>query len=774
MENIKHQGVAPYAGGGYQVFRNVKDAAYGAKGDGVTDDTAAIQLAISSGSNCPPTGACQSSSTTPALIYFPPGTYVVSAPILMYYGSSLVGNPNCPPVLKAKSTFPINSNPAYSTYVVDGDPYTNSGALAFGATNTFWRQFRNFVIDTTAVRSSGYILGLHWPTAQATSVENVVFKASDAPGTQQGGILSEQGSGGFMANLTFYGGQFGLDAANQQFTMRNLNFYNAVTAIKQDFNWGWVYKGISINNCTTGIQFGINGNTNPPSATVSSLTLIDSSIVNTKVGISLQFSTEASTTPSAESLIIENLSITNVPTVVGTVGGASLLGGTTGSTTIAGWGRGPSYTATSHTRIQGSITPATRPGVLTTSNGAFYSRSKPQYEAYPASSFVSVRTAGAKGDGVTDDTAAITAAITSALVSGSIVYFDAGYYVVSSTIYIPPGSKITGEGYPVILGSGPAFSNMNAPMAVVQVGKSGGELGTVEWSNMIVSTKGAAAGAILIEWNLDATGLAPAGMWDVHTRIGGFTGSNLQLAQCPTGSFDSRNGNVTMTSSNLPQQCIAAFMSMHVTKPATNLYMENNWLWVADHDVDDPKVTQITIFAGRGLLVESTAGAIWMYGTAVEHHSLYQYQFSSTKDIYAGEIQTETPYYQPNPNTAIPFPAVATYHDPPVSSSALGLRILNSKNLLVYGAGLYSFFSNYNVHCSDAVCSSFQSLQFFSPLPQTSFFKQLLISIGQWRMVPITHFQRRGKQCHHGVWSSNRWNAKHDYCRWGGRCFLRG
>lgn len=31
------------------------------------------------------------------------------------------------------------------------------------------------------------------------------------------------------------------------------------------------------------------------------------------------------------------------------------------------------------------------------------------------------------------------------------------------------------------------------------------------------------------------------------------------------------------------------------------------------------------------------------YGTAVEHHSLYQYQFSGAKDIVAGFIQTETP-----------------------------------------------------------------------------------------------------------------------------------
>jgi hypothetical protein len=215
MENIKHQGIAPFAGSGYQVFRNVKDAAYGAKGDGVTDDTAAIQKAISTGSNCPPDGTCQSSSTTSALIYFPPGTYIISTPVLMHYGSSLIGNPNCPPVLKAKSTFPIPGNPNYSTYIVDGNAYGNTGNLAYGATNTFWRQFRNFVLDTTAVRANANILGLHWPTAQATSVENVVFKASDAPGTTQGGMLSEQGSGGFMGNLTFYGGSRGLDVANQ-------------------------------------------------------------------------------------------------------------------------------------------------------------------------------------------------------------------------------------------------------------------------------------------------------------------------------------------------------------------------------------------------------------------------------------------------------------------------------------------------------------------------------------------------------------------------------
>lgn len=208
----------------------------------MTDDTAAINAAISNGTRCAPGVpgvGCQSSTTSPAVVYFPTGTYLVSSPIILYYMTNLVGNFHSMPTLKASSAFPTGTNEIAS--IIDADPYTSANPT-YATTNVFYRQIRNLVLDTTSVPAASLMRGIHWPTAQATSLQNIVFKMSTASGNQHVGVFIENGeyskallrsdvanhvigSGGFLTDLVFYGGNQGMNVGSQQFTSRNLTFY---------------------------------------------------------------------------------------------------------------------------------------------------------------------------------------------------------------------------------------------------------------------------------------------------------------------------------------------------------------------------------------------------------------------------------------------------------------------------------------------------------------------------------------------------------------------
>jgi glucan 1,3-beta-glucosidase len=121
METIGRHGTA-WGNENIKIFRNVKD--YGAMGDGTTDDTDAINKAISDAASgnarCGNDPYCDSSTTTPAIVYFPSGNYLVSKPIVMYYYTQLIGNANELPTLTAAPTFA-------GMAVLDSDPYNNGG-----------------------------------------------------------------------------------------------------------------------------------------------------------------------------------------------------------------------------------------------------------------------------------------------------------------------------------------------------------------------------------------------------------------------------------------------------------------------------------------------------------------------------------------------------------------------------------------------------------------------------------------------------------------------
>lgn len=691
VSSIKRQGTVPF-GDSFKVFRNVQD--YGAKGDGTTDATDAINKAITDGSRCGK--GCDSSTVTPAIVYFPPGIYVVSKPIVQLYYTQFVGDAITPPTLKAASKF-------VGMAVIDSDPYDNTGANWYTNQNNFFRQVRNFVIDLTALPASQGA-GMHWQVAQATSLQNIRFEmVKGGDDNKQTGIFMDNGSGGFMTDLVFNGGNYGMFLGNQQFTTRNLTFNNVKTAVFMNWNWLWTLKSMNIKNCGV----GVNMSNTPTNQTVGSVIIQDSKFTSTPIGVITAYSPTKNVPATGGTLVLDNVDFSGSTTAVQDDAGKAVL---KGGSKVSSWAQGHAYTtgadasangtctkaaapAASSANVQGPLTAPAKPKSLLDPSGAVFEKSRPQYEHLSSSSFVSIKSKGAKGDGKSDDTAAIQA-VFDAATADQVVYFDHGAYLITKTVKVPKNIKITGEMWPLIMASGTAFSDKTKPAPVFQVG-SAGDVGAVEMSDLIFETHGAQPGAILMEWNLGASKQGANGLWDVHFRVGGTAGSGLQSDTC------AKNPNVTAT--DFPK-CDGAFMLLHITKTGS-VYLENNWLWVADHELDRKDHKQIDIYNGRGLLVESQ-GPVWLYGTSSEHSQLYNYQFSKAKDIYAGLIQTETPYMQSNPISTKAFPPMAAYNDPTFEhcttnscKKAWGLRIVDSSDIIVSGAGLYSFFDNYEQTC---------------------------------------------------------------------------
>ncbi|PQK16327.1 hypothetical protein BB8028_0006g06470 [Beauveria bassiana] len=689
MESIVHDGLVPFGGSatsGYKVFRNVKD--YGAVGDGKTDDTDAINKAMSDGKRC---GAdCGSSTIKPAIVYFPSGTYRVRQTIPMFYNTQVVGNPNGMPAILADENF-------IGLGVLSSDEYTGGSGGAderYINQNNFFRQVRNLIIDTSKVNMKG-VAGLHWQVAQATSIYNVRFFGSNDRSKKHIGIFAENGSGGFMGDLVFTDTTIGIRCGNQQFTSHSLAFINVGTAVDLLWDWGWTWKNIYVFNSDVGFNMegGFMG---------GSMMLLDSLFEFVNVGISIS-TPQGSTDEQEFSMTLENIAMSDVKTMAFHKTSNTYLTG--GSSTISSWILGKVY---DEDNVNGSFAKgfytlkAKRDPSLVMTNGVstngYFIRRKPQYEDKPADYFMSVHPM-AKGDGVHDDSFALALAAAVALMRRRALYIPMGSYIVSKPLFFPPGSVIVGECWSQIVAKGDKFEDASNPLQVVIVGGKG-DIGSVEIQDLLVTVSGPTAGAILMEWNLAQDKQGSAAMWDVHFRIGGAAGSHLEASDCPklTGSVN--------------KNCIAGSLMLHMTAKSSG-YLENVWAWVADHELDGgPSQTQIDIYVARGILIESGTGPVWLYGTSSEHSVFYQYMIHEASNIVMSMIQTESPYYLPNPQAPEPFKEVARFGgDPdfsdcsssgPHCAAAWGLYILGSTNIHVYGAGLYNWFQRYTQLCVDS------------------------------------------------------------------------
>ena len=169
--------------------------------------------------------------------------------------------------------------------------------------------------------------------------------------------------------------------------------------------------------------------------------LTDSTFTQLNVGISTSLEAENSTSFLIQNTVFKDCGVAIQDTQLS----ETLVAGSSGSVTLGSWGFGnliQGNSSIANFQSGNDILEANRTASLldgTTNN--FFTRNAPTYQSLTASSIINIKSQGAAGDGVTDDTAIINQILVLAANSSSVVFFPFGIYNVKNTITIPVGFK---------------------------------------------------------------------------------------------------------------------------------------------------------------------------------------------------------------------------------------------------------------------------------------------------------------------------------------------
>lgn len=672
----------------FVVQRNVRD--YGAVGNGVHDDTAAFIAALTTGKATTqrpgPWSASQyyCQTTKPSIVYVPEGTYLITSTLPLTYYTQLVGLTadrfnNRPTILCRGSQFAC----------LDAGTDEGTGNGWYGGANqeNFYHQVRNVVVDVTQCDGC---LALNWEVSQATNVVNTHFALC----ATCVGIRIVDGSGGYMGDLSFEGGHRALELGNQQFTVRNVTVIGSDTAVFLQWGWAWSFFDVRIRRVRVG--FSVN---NP----LAALALIDCYVENATIAVELASATQTQ-------LLVDNsiwdAGSVDTPVVVAGQAVPALASPFAFQGLLNGY-----------TRVQGPFTPRERSLLLTQAaktqpfpQRKYVGCTRPQYGAEDTLTAVL-----ANG---TDVSAALQSAIDAAVAVKKALFVPYGVYFISRTIFVPAGARLYGEVWTRLTATAnltrdAAGIAASDPVPMIQVGRRG-DVGVVQMADFMLTQQGPIPHVVLLQWNLgraaNGDNETVSGLWDVHARVGGAAGTEIDNVNCPT----------TITKANSNGKCDGAHTLIHFSSGAS-AYVENMWGWVADHYIDHLPVPnsgtefQLNVYNGRGMVVDGTQGPLWLYGTAMEHSTYFQYLFSQPNHTMGGVMQTETPYYQPEfalvPQDATD-PPFGVFSGTAEQYDAYGLAVRLSvaetpsasapPPLAIYGTGMYSFFKRW----STAACQT--------------------------------------------------------------------
>ena len=438
-------------------YRNV--TAFGARGDGVTDDTAAIQAAIDferggdAGSNA---------DKSAAFVYIPAGTYKVTDTLVVWKWTTIQGNALCPPVLLLPSRTPgFDGSSGLRPLVI-----TNGGFNSTTSEHAWWEESAQHGGETnvyffSSIRSIGIVVeegntgavALTWNVAQQTTLRNVTINAaSDTAVALDVGVTSEYehwnagvpftlGGGGTIEDVTIVGARTGIRIAATQFPLRGISIHNSSEVALRVLPpaWSLAFLQLTISSAPLAIRLdaGLQG----------VATFIDVAMSDISGNAAISIDAGSRVAP----IVLQNVVLTgSTPWIVD---GDLLPASSSGRTLVGAWATGPVYGmgGVARTAAYGplqlpTLADAMAQGIALACSGATGSphlcggsaddpssgipaRARP---IFGESTVLSAFDYGAVGDGKTDATAALHAALAALANAGTAatLFIPFGIYLV--------------------------------------------------------------------------------------------------------------------------------------------------------------------------------------------------------------------------------------------------------------------------------------------------------------------------------------------------------
>ncbi|HZV56288.1 MAG TPA: glycosyl hydrolase family 28-related protein, partial [Sphingobium sp.] len=425
-----------------------------ARGDGKADDTAAIQDALD---------RAYRKDSRDGIVFLPSGTYRITRTLLVPLGVRLIGIGQTRPVLLLADNTPgYQSGISAMVVFMGGDQYA-VGDVPVPVPNivprdkkvrdansaTFYSSMMN--VDVKIGRGNPAAVGVRFRVAQHGFLKHMNFEVGS-------GFAGVYMAGNEFRDVHFRGGRYGIVTEKPSpawsFTLLDATFEGQRDAAIREHEAGLTMANVSIRNTPVGIE-------------------IDKGYGDWLFGKDMRFENV-----SKAAVLVSNED--NAYTQVGfqdivasrtpvfarfresgkTVGrdGAYKVGEFTYGLTLAGLG----VPGTFETRFKAeglSSLPAAPAQVI---------RDLP-----PTSEWVNVRDLGVKGDGTSDDTAALRAAID----KHRVLYFPSGFYSVTDTLTLKPDTVLIGL-HPsttqiVLPDNVPAYAGIGEAKAIIEAPRGG-------------------------------------------------------------------------------------------------------------------------------------------------------------------------------------------------------------------------------------------------------------------------------------------------------------